>query len=218
MGAVVAGGVAVASVGCGPPRSAPPVTVMDLGLGVADGSLGAHCVLGSDCDSGFCDRTIPGGACSATCTDDSACGPGGICFEGYCYASCAGAGQCRGEGFTCFAQPGREGGFCAPDVEQFAPTAVNVGAPCQAVMECAAPEGVEAYCIPEIGYRGERTGFADGMCVATGCDADDACGPGGRCVAQGNGGLCTPACASNADCRVGYICDGAARACLPGPR
>jgi len=49
----------------------------------------------------------------------------------------------------------------------------------------------------------------DGLCAAaefTRCEADDACGPGGRCVPVGDGGVCLTGCAADDDCPIDRAC------------
>lgn len=203
-------------IGCGgstqqqPATTPPPVL-----LGVAEGTLGGQCVVNDDCNSGFCDRTVPGGQCTAQCGSDADCPADGACFEGWCLRRCSSQRECRDGAFDCFAEPGADEGICGLQVDAVAPAAPNIGAPCTASIECAAPDGVEPYCLPEIGYNGAETGFVGGICSAVGCTADADCGTG-RCVGAENARFCLPGCASDTDCRDGYACHDAA--CVPAAR
>lgn len=177
------------------------------------GSISDECVVDADCRTGMCDRTVPGGYCTAPCDESNPCPGGAYCTLGLCFATCESQAECRSAEFQCFeAEPGI--GVCAFDVAAATPAGPNVGAPCRASVECAAPGQLEPYCVAELDLRGEPTGYVGGMCVALGCASDDECGTGARCI-SGAVSYCVPACAGPEECRPGYVCDEAVGACHP---
>lgn len=177
------------------------------------GAIGDECVVGDDCVSGFCDRTVPGGYCTEACEDTGDCPAGAHCEFGFCFATCTSQRDCRTAEFQCF-EVAEELGVCSYDVGSMEPTAPNVGAPCRAVVECRAPEGLEAVCIAEVDLQGRPTGYPGGSCVAVGCTFDADCGEGNRCV-PGTMPYCVPACTTDDECRPGYACEPSVGACTP---
>jgi hypothetical protein len=201
--------------GCaGAGRSSAPASAPPAGLIMAAGSIGDTCTTDADCVSGQCDRTFPGGYCTTACSDEDPCPVGNLCREGYCLQRCTSAGDCRSSDYACYAADAEgTAGVCGFDTSLL-PTAPNTGAPCTAALECAGPDGTEANCIVELTGSGASTGFAGGMCVAMGCQSDEHCGTGATCV-PGRIALCMPECTASTDCRDGYTCDTAVRACVP---
>ncbi|MFT6395807.1 MAG: hypothetical protein ACJAYU_000549 [Bradymonadia bacterium] len=200
---------------CGGSTAAPEpprASAADLLVGAA-GSLGGECVIDSDCRTGFCDRTVPGGYCTGECETSSECGMGGHCEFGFCFRSCLSNRECRSAEFQCWAVS-EEQGVCSFNVDAATPTAPNIGEPCRAAVECAAPEGLERFCIAEQDLQGNQTGYSGGMCVALGCEHDSQCGEGERC-ALGGMPYCVPACSIQTECRPGYSCDTAIGGCTP---
>jgi hypothetical protein len=72
-------------------------------------------------------------------------------------------------------------------------------------------------CIADVECRSGRCldeydGFPGGFCTAFDCDSREDCSGAGRACLRGefNGNLCVPLCGSDADCREGYECEGAA--------
>lgn len=209
------------AIACGPaaaPRPAANPTGTSEG-GLADmfadpvGTIGATCIENDACTSGLCDRTVPGGACTAHCDAQTPCADGGTCFEGTCFAACTTSRQCRAT-FVCLAPADAAQGLCAWDLS-LAPTDSTVGAPCTAAVECGAAEGLEPYCAPEVGFRGEATGFAGGMCLGIGCNDATPCGANEVCIADAPVPFCLPSCATGTDCRDGYVCNAETNACMP---
>lgn len=178
----------------------------------ASGSVGHECTVDDDCSAGFCDRTVPGGYCTQACTTTDDCDTG-TCDGEFCFRGCDAQGDCRSDEFLCF-EVAPEQGVCSFDVGSAVPDAANIGAPCRADLECAAPENVEPLCAVELDYSGNPTGYADGMCIAMNCEDDAACGAGARCV-QGPVNLCVPACETATDCRTGYTCETTTQTCAP---
>ena len=89
-----------------------------------DPQIGDSCSSSStaDCPSGsFCDRTMPGGYCTASpCFDDDDCPAAGVCIhfdnsETYCMAPCDASGDCRKK-YTCIFTP-EDQGFCGVSEE-----------------------------------------------------------------------------------------------------
>ena len=181
------------------------------------GALGDGCTLHGDCNSGFCDRTIAGGYCSAPCETHDDCGSDGYCMAGqgigYCLRACEAQRECRSAAFQCF---GLEdgAGVCGPDLTVVTPAAPNLGAPCSAEVECTAPGELQPYCVVEQDANGTQSGWTDGMCVAIGCEADADCGDGFGC-SGGSMPFCTPTCSADAPCREGYVCDPDRNLCSP---
>jgi hypothetical protein len=208
-------GVALAvGVGCGP-AGRPPVAEAP-----PRGELGDACVVDADCAGGSCDRTVPGGYCTLPCENSAQCGAGGVCDSaaegglGVCFKGCTSQRDCRSREFQCFRFTERQG-VCSFDVTRVAPGAPNVGAPCRATVECAAPGGLEPFCVPEVAANGRQTGHTGGLCVALGCTDDQACGDGATCVTTASSPFCAQRCEQSADCREGYSCVAEAGACLP---
>lgn len=191
----------------------PPVSPI-LALGIPEAGVGDGCVTNDDCDSGTCDRTFPGGYCTARCEADSDCPNNGLCRENYCLQRCVSPGDCRDEQYTCYAADDEQSiGVCGFDMS-LRPTEPNVGAPCSADAECMAPEGTDPRCMVETTIAGNSTGFPGGACLAVGCSEQAPCGDGAVCV-PGRFPLCMAACDDDADCREGYRCDTEVLACVP---
>lgn len=177
------------------------------------GALGGECAVDSDCRTGFCDRTVPGGYCTDACEANADCGMGGYCEFGFCFRGCLSNRECRSSEFQCW-QISEEQGVCSFDVDAATPSEPNIGAPCRASVECGAPEGLERFCIGEVDLQGRETGYDAGMCVALGCEHDSQCGDNGRC-APGSMPYCVPACSAETECRPGYGCDADVGGCTP---
>ena len=175
--------------------------------------MGGECVVDSDCRTGLCDRTVPGGYCTDVCEISEDCGMGGFCEFGFCFRGCLSNRQCRSAEFQCW-QISDEQGVCSFDVDAATPAEPNIGAPCRAGVECTAPGELERFCIGELDLQGQETGYQSGMCVALGCGHDSECGENGRC-APGAMPYCVPACDAETECRPGYACDAAIGACAP---
>lgn len=199
---------------------APPPTPVVIPFAMAAGGPGSACVTNADCTDGLCDRTVPGGYCTAACdpTDPAACGDDGYCDGGFCLQRCQAQRECRSAEFECYGIPDEDFGVCGFIVADAIPAAPNIGSPCRADLECAAPGELRAVCIPAFDFDGEPTGYADGQCVAIPCDGDGACGDGAVCVGDAPATYCAPACPEGCEgdacgCREGYVCDDAA--CVP---
>ena len=186
------------------------------GMGTS-GAIGGECQQDSDCNNGFCDRTVPEGYCSAMCDESSPCEAGSYCRtvdgQGFCMQTCTSPLACRDTRFLCYTVIPDELGVCAMNLEEITPIAPNIGAPCSATVECAAPNGLEAYCIPEISYVGTESGFLQGMCLGLGCSPEN-CGENAVCL-PATTPYCVPRCENNEDCRDGFSCDLIQHACLP---
>ncbi len=197
------------------PASAPEParpSAADLLTGGA-GALGGECAVDADCRTGFCDRTVPGGYCTSECETSDECGMSGHCEFGFCFRTCLSNNECRSSEFQCWAVS-EEQGVCSFDVDAATPSESNIGAPCRASVECAAPDGLERFCISETDLEGNSTGYPGGMCVALGCEHDSQCGDDSRC-APGGMPYCVPACSTETECRPGYSCDLAIGGCTP---
>jgi len=197
---------------CG--ASGPGYHVAFVDVGPPEGGHGSSCAIDADCDHGTCDRTVPGGYCTAPCADDAACGRG-VCYDGFCMQRCVAQRECRSSAFDCFGLPGREYGVCGLDVAAVTPPSANIGASCTATIECAGPAALTALCLPEVSAQGNRTAFVGGMCTAIGCTDDASCGAGGSCVAQGDHRVCALSCGDGVACRDGYLCHPSLAVCLP---
>jgi hypothetical protein len=203
--------------GCGSKEPAQVAAVPKRGL------VGAACVADTDCKSELCDRTVPGGYCSRPCETNADCGLGAVCDGasegglGVCFQACKSQRECRSRDFQCYVLEGEQG-VCSLDVAHVAPQSPNVGAPCSATISCAAPLGLDAFCVPEVSASGKATGYRGGMCVATGCTDAASCGDGLVCVIGGAQPFCAAGCDGADDCRTGYDCDETTRACLPTKR
>ncbi|MCS6798435.1 MAG: hypothetical protein NZ898_07890 [Myxococcota bacterium] len=173
------------------------------GYCTADCSGGGSCPEGSTCvpvDRGIaiclasCDEAPPrecragygcsveaGGVCLPGCTDDGDCPSGSRCDP---------AGGFVGAG-RCFDPEAGWGDACADEED------------------CPS----EAFCLTE-----DFAGWPGGACVGFGCDADrgTGCPDGAACIRGRRGGLCVRACTSDMDCRAHYAC--VARTDLPSVR
>lgn len=181
-------------------------------MGASAGSVGSECELHTDCDSSFCDRTVPGGYCSGECESDADCGSAGVCDRGVCLDRCVDSIECRG-GFVCYGLPDVDYGVCGYNSSEDVPTTPNIGIECTASIECRGPEGLAGACIPERRAEGAESGFPGGMCVGVGCGSDDECGAGSVCASLTDVGMCLPACEDTSECRDGYVCGQGA--CVP---
>ena len=204
--------VHLAACGGSPPPVAPlSVVVGDL---LMTNGLGSACAAHTDCAGGVCDRTVPGGYCTAGCEADADCPDEGICGEGYCLQRCVSQRECRSDEFQCYASEIPDVGVCGFDLTAVVPSAPNTGAACRATVECVATSPLQAACMPSANQEGGFTGWQDGMCVAMGCGEDVACDSGFTCV-QGPVSICLPACATDSECRSGYVCAPDFGACMP---
>ncbi len=180
------------------------------------GAVGDSCVVDGDCELGTCDRTVPGGYCTAQCSSHDDCGGGWCDAElGSCFAPCVAQRQCRSAAFQCFEVVAGEQGVCSFDVNSVDRSAPNVGAPCSADIECVAPAGLQSHCFAERDLGGRSTGFSEGTCTALGCSSDADCGAGAGCVSSGAAAICLAACGADDDCRRGYTCDLDLSLCVP---
>jgi hypothetical protein len=203
-----------AAAGCGSGQADRPSVSPILALGIPEAGVGDSCTTNDDCTSGMCDRTFPGGYCSARCEADADCPNSGLCRENFCLQRCVSRGDCRDAQYTCYAANAEQSiGVCGFDTAQLA-EAPNVGAPCTADVECIAPQGTDPRCMVETTIAGNSTGFPGGACLAVGCSDDAPCGEGAVCV-PGRFPLCMAACDTAADCRSGYSCDEEVAACVP---
>ncbi|MFZ5471046.1 MAG: hypothetical protein ACOZIN_16590 [Myxococcota bacterium] len=83
------------------------------------GKYGAACTSDSQCESGRCGLSFPGGICYGLCTGSAkSCGGDGVCYFyasygdniGECDDGCTVSGQCRGAPYTC--QDFGQGSIC----------------------------------------------------------------------------------------------------------
>ena len=193
------------------PSASTPAVVADL---LMTNGLGSACAAHGDCAGGVCDRTVPGGYCTAGCETDADCPDEGICGEGYCLQRCVSQRECRSEEFQCYASDIPDVGVCGFDLSAVTPAAPNTGAACRATVECMATSPLQAACMPSTNQEGGFTGWQDGMCVAMGCGGDVVCDAGFACV-EGPVSICLPACTADSDCRTGYACAPDFGACMP---
>ena len=97
------------------------------------------------------------------------------------------------------------------DADPPPPRSSGPGSPCAGDADC----GSSGSCIPETGDTGD-TGFLGGYCVEVDCSDATPCPAGSACFTLGEDfNACIATCASNADCRGGYVCD-ADSTCWPG--
>lgn len=195
---------------------------------------GSECGNDSDCEGGACwteaDTGLPGGYCTADCSEGGECPSGSACItvgqngEAACLQSCdpaASTRQCRA-GYGCADSINIEEPVCLPGCEDnsdcndglacdleggntgegscYDPGATPGGA-CDSETDCPAGSA----CLAE-SFRG----WPGGACAVFGCDPEsgDGCGDAGTCVATARGdGYCLAACDSDTDCRAGYACD-----------
>lgn len=186
----------------------------------ADKGVGSPCAKNEDCNSGTCLASFPGGYCTSPCgTQFQGCEPGSDCFSvgdgsSSCMALCQGDGDCRA-GYRCneIASGGEQGkvlAWCQPRCEMAgcAEGQSCNGATGQCVDGVASPGPVGAFCA-------KAADCASGQCDAAQPNGycTSACGGcAGPCV----GNQCRAACASEGQCRFGYVCDDGA--CLPACR
>lgn len=198
---------------------------------ISAAAVGDSCTTDADCGAGATCLTdgFPGGLCTAECSGSVACPDGSLCASlaadastAYCAVSCNSDADCR-NGYTC-----NSIGVCNPPTggstetdtgtstdggaDTTPPSAPNIGAPCTAATECAAPGGLEALCLTE------PNGFPGGTCSAA-CEPTGAntCGDGAACLPTSVGGRCVSACTAETTCRDSYECCnfGAGALCLP---
>ena len=188
----------------------------DAGLDAGGPSVpvGAGCAGDDDCPGGTCLDWLPGGYCSITCNPaDPPCPGHTVCAPihshptlpllNVCLALCDTAADCR-SGYAC-----DDDTTCWP-INNPIGTQKAIGAPCRVANECKSN-----LCQPELS-KDRPTGFVDGSCILTGCQAKT-CGGDGTCVMlSGGNSACFASCKSQADCRGGYGCNLQAGACLPG--
>jgi len=98
------------------------------------------------------------------------------------------------------------------DLGACAPPRRALGEPCTLDADCASER-----CLPQ--HRTARgPAWRGGTCTEL-CDAGAPCPTGATCAALADGqSLCAPSCGTSADCRAGYVCSPAVRACLPDCR
>lgn len=143
----------------------------------------------------------------------------GCCLGGNCVpVNQQGNSVCGFFGEVCRACGATEGcvsGQCQPVV--FVDAGMPIGGACVQDSNCGVNDGL-GFCIPEVS-GGQPTGFPGGYCSRM-CDMTP-CPPEGRCVeAQTQGGgvvnICLASCMSQANCRMGYLCDtNSGGVCLP---
>jgi hypothetical protein len=165
--------------------------------------LGAACMADGDCADGRCVTGDPfdGGYCTTTdgCQFDTDCPNGSSCTSSpqgaICADRCGSDDECR-EGYTCQDSLASPYDVCLPYVE---PTGLDDGEPCRSDDECRG-----GTCIP-------HPRWPDGYCTTLDCETQDDCARGdydNRCLRGGqNYNLCVRMCASNEDCREGYVCE-----------
>lgn len=163
------------------------------------------------------------GYCSGNC-DEHAC-PQGRCLtmaddSKLCVADCGSDGDCRA-GYVCdqtvkaCLPDCREGWSCGTTLVcnadngscQLPKGTAPVGDACTTDNDCA-----NGFCIRDA----DASGWTDGYCSAD-CASDDC--PQGSCLTMADASkLCVATCATDSDCRAGYVCAKAAAACLPDCR
>ena len=178
----------------------------------AVGVIGAACTGAEGCPGRDCLTWLEGGYCSVIgCRVDSPCPEGSICApvrgggeeQNVCLDLCDMVVDCRtGEGYacdrdaTCWPAP-------ATRVEQ------HVGGPCALDVDCES-----GFCMLE-SFDDLPTGNTGGFCTYPDCFTAG-CEAFSKCVSVNGGAVCLPECATDADCRGGYVCHPTEQACLPG--
>lgn len=194
--------------------------------GPSGAPIGGSCAKNSDCQSGECFATFPGGYC--TLSNCTSCPGGALCrdrnAQQVCLSACASRGDCR-TGYQCFE------GACLPPCT--GSDNCGAGARCEAstcvrdpVVACKA----DADCTSRLCLQPE------GVCT-TACSSRADCASGASCPwrptldAEGNrtglrsvcapaaaaGGELGAACAADAACRTGFCHLGAcSEACKTG--
>jgi len=177
------------------------------GGGACSKAMGATCVLGGECTSGFCaDGVCCNAACSGTCKSCLAIETGsanGAC--GNITASSDPANECAGV-LNCAA-----GGVCASPLAQ--------GAACTVGGECASGPCVDGFCCASActltctACSMVKTGMANGTCAAVSPNTDpdnDCAGPlscdgNGACL-KANGAACAGAAECGSNFCVDMVC------------
>ena len=179
---------------------------------------GTACTADSDCASGTCVMSFPGGYCAESCADGGACPAKTTCdaigAAAYCLATCTADSDCR-SGYVCAQDtqvsrpPSQSDSECSSTeicdlTTGQCTTSGFVGTSCTGSTACL--QGADPRCLSN------NRGFPSGYCSST-CSTDSDCGLNSVCVAgmeyQTDTAplrLCAQTCASNSDCRTGYNC------------
>jgi hypothetical protein len=173
----------------------------------------ATCAAAADCGAGNdCVPGVDASLCVRLCGPGTyePCGAGTSCdlLRGICIGSCQSDDDCNSE------EAGLTGRYCNRTLGQclLAGNASGaVGDPCASDADCPR----NGYCLTE------AQGFPGGYCLIVGCEYGDiVCDAGSLCggLAEDGSTACFRSCASDGDCRAGYVCQGdeaIGRACVP---
>lgn len=170
--------------------------------------------------------------CSARCTDDAGCDDGAACQDGFCFARCsAGGGECEALHGECVGEDGVDG-----EAVCFVRAALRCQSDrgCRDDERCAlidSEDGLVGVCQPAA-LAGLREGDACNLTALNEaaaevvCEVDTDCTSPARCASRGPGeprrcvvdlddrcdadlcveGVCSGACAADADCSAGSLC------------
>lgn len=182
--------------------------------GVCEAGNPIGCQSDADCDAGTCDTLT--GQCSSTCTDccttNTDCTGGATCVSGHCKTgsgtTCTTVNDCDVAQIcsngTC--QPYDPSSVCTTDADcpkDHHCNALGDGS-CQGCLNDGScinsPNGPK--CDDGTG-NGPGAGYCYHQCGATAGDC-----PQGQICDTSRGGLCVPACSTNADCQNGQVCHG----------
>jgi hypothetical protein len=178
--------------------------------GTGSASVGEACEALADCSGGtraVCVREADGffegyctlSSCTVGGTGDESCPTGSHCAvadgetEGFCVDDCANSGDCRSEGYACYAAFGEDTmRECAPAATGSSP----VGSACLNRWDCGGGQ---------FGFCALDEDFLGGYCVID-CSGDTSrCPSGSACVATGDTtSTCLDECTGPADCRTPF--------------
>jgi hypothetical protein len=161
---------------------------------------------------GYC--TLP---CQTTCPSGSSCVLLAARFgeaDQICWDDCGSGDSCRSPGYACYKVNGSGECWINPlPVQDAGPPADKVGLPCATDAACQNPPDQGGVCLS----RSLGLTWPDGYCSKSSCATDDECSPdgGALCISFGSATRCISRCGvtthldgGQADCRLGYLCEG----------
>lgn len=86
----------------------------------AASGIGEACARNDDCPVGICNLQLPGGYCSAPCSESLPCPDDAVCVgivifglpTSSCWLRCEGQEQCTRPGYSCVPAPRQQGSVC----------------------------------------------------------------------------------------------------------